>query len=221
MTSSSDLRKTSRRIAVAAAFLLGAFVPTAQAGDALDAIQARYDGVRDMRADFEQTSYMASLGKESSSEGSVLVERPGKMRWEYGKPDGRVIVLDGETIRIYDPSDKQLQIATLVEGGVNPTALSFLMGDGVLGEMFDAKPIDAKERKELGLRLTPKDGDQSFESLELWVDAKTHQMRESRITDLFGNKTTLRFKNVVENNGAKKAEFEVTVPEGTEILDLR
>ena len=43
----------------------------------------------------------------------VAVKRPGKMRWEYAQPDGRVIVLDEKAIRIWNPEEKQLQIAKL------------------------------------------------------------------------------------------------------------
>jgi outer membrane lipoprotein-sorting protein len=40
-----------------------------EAGKALDAVQKRYDGVRDLRASFEQTSYSAALGTETISRG--------------------------------------------------------------------------------------------------------------------------------------------------------
>ncbi|MCP4004018.1 MAG: outer membrane lipoprotein carrier protein LolA [bacterium] len=186
----------------------------------LDAIQTHYRGVRDLRADFLQRSTSAALGKTTELRGSVLVQRPGKMRWQYAPPDGRIIVLDGQSIRIFDPEDKQLQIAPMSEGTVSPTALSFLMGDGVLREIFSAERILAKQRPEIGLRLTSRD-DASFEVLELWVDPKTHEMRESGLVDLFGNETRLVFEEMTENGGAEPAEFQIRVPDGTEVIDLR
>ena len=186
----------------------------------LDAVQKRYDAVRDLRASFVQTSYSAALGKESSSKGAVIVERPGKMRWEYAAPDGRIIVLDKDAIRIWNPEEKQLQIAALSAGNVSPTALGFLLGQAVLRETFDAELIAEPAREERGLRLRPKT-EGGFESLELWVDPKTYQLRESVVLDLFGNRTRLRLEGIQENSGVKSSDFEFSAPEGAEVVDLR
>ncbi len=187
---------------------------------ALDAIQARYDGITDLSAGFVQTSYTAALRSESVLGGRVTMKRPGFFRWEYSPPDGRVIVLDSDTLRIYSPLDEQLQIAGLAKGTVSPTALSFLLGEGVLRELFTAVAIDADERAELGLRLDPRQ-ESSFEFIELWVDRETYQLRESVMVDLFKNRTSVRFDSIEENEGVDDSSFDIRVPEGTEIIDLR
>jgi outer membrane lipoprotein carrier protein len=194
--------------------------PEDEAGKALDAVQKRYDAVRDLRANFEQVSFSVALGAETSSRGTVAVERPGKMRWEYAAPDGRVIVLDKTSIRIWNPADKQLQIAPLSAGNVSPTALGFLLGQSVLRETFSAELIAAPERAERGLRLRPK-SDGGFELLELWVDPKTSELRESVVLDLFGNRTRLRLSELRENAGVAAAEFVFEPPAGAEVVDLR
>jgi len=189
-------------------------------GKTLDAVQKRYDAVKDMRAAFTQTSFAAALGKESEARGTVAVERPGKMRWEYAPPDGRVIVLDEQAIRIWNPEEKQLQIAKLSGSNVSPTALGFLMGKGSLRDTFTAEAIAAPDRADKGVRLRPK-SDASFESLELWVDPKTNQLRESVVLDLFGNRTRVRFDEIVENKGVPASAFTLEAPAGAEVLDLR
>jgi outer membrane lipoprotein carrier protein len=191
-----------------------------EAGKTLDAVQKRYDGVRDLRASFEQTSFSVALGTETISKGTVAVERPGKMRWEYAAPDGRVIVLDKVSIKIWSPEEKQLQIAAISAGNVSPTALGFLLGQSVLRDTFNAELISAPERAERGLRLRPK-SDGGFELLELWVDPKTYELRESVVLDLFGNRTRLRLSDMRENSGVKGSEFEFEAPAGAEVVDLR
>ena len=219
---SSSVRPTSNARAGLACLMLAlvAAEPADDAGVILDAVQKRYDAVRDLRAGFEQTSWSAALGTETKSNGTVIVQRPGKMRWEYAAPDGRVIVLDKQAIRIWNPEEKQLQIAALSAGNVSPTALGFLLGQAVLRDTFDAELIPDPARSDRGLRLRPK-SDGGFESLELWVDPKTYQMRESIVLDLFGNRTRVRFDEVRENAGAKSTEFELTAPAGAEVIDLR
>jgi outer membrane lipoprotein carrier protein len=215
---SSSARPKTSRVAVFAALALLAAADDAQ--KILDAVQKRYDAIQDIRADFEQTSFSAALGKETKSAGVVVVKRPGKMRWEYAKPDGRVIVLDGSTIRIWNPEEKQLQIAPLSPENVSPTALGFLMGQGSLSDAFDAKSASEPGRAERGIVLTPKK-DASFESLTLWLDPKTLALRESVVVDLFGNKTRVRLDKVAENRGVDAALFELAAPPGAETVDLR
>ncbi len=200
--------------------LLGNGATEEQATAALDAIQARYDGISDLSADFVQTSYTAALGSESILDGRVTMKRPRFIRWEYSPPDERVIVLNSDTLRIYSPLDEQLQIAGLAEGTASPTALSFLLGEGVLRELFTAVAIDADERAELGLRLDPRQ-ESSFEFIELWVDRETYQLRESVMVDLFKNRTGVRFDSIEENVGVDDSSFDLRVPEGTEIIDIR
>ena len=195
-------------------------VPAEAAGATLDAVQRHYDEVRDFRADFVQTSFTAALGEETIAHGTVQMKRPGRMRWEYAPPDSRVILVDRESIRLYDPEARQLQIASLAEGRLSPTALDFLLGEGVLAEQFEASPAPPEARAELGLKLRPR-GDQSFESIELWVHPESYQLRESVVVDLFKNRTSLRFEGVVENGGVPDAAFEFEPPEGTSVIDLR
>lgn len=222
MRSSCGPPTTSLRLALSALLLLSLAAGNgdADAAKTLDAVQKRYDSIQDLRADFVQTSFSAALGKETESTGVVAVKRPGKMRWEYAKPDGRVIVLDGSTIRIWNPEEKQLQIAPLSPENVSPTALGFLMGQAVLKDAFDARPLAEPGRREIGLSLRPK-REGGFESLALWLDPKTLQLRESVVVDLFGNKTRVRLDKIVENKGVDASQFELAAPPGAETVDLR
>ena len=73
---------------------------------------------------------------------------------------------------------------------------------------------------ELGLRLDPRQ-ESSFEFIELWVNRETYQLRESVLVDLFKNRTIIRFASIEENVGVDDSSFDISVPEGTEIIDLR
>jgi len=209
-------------------WLLGALVGVAlsiqgngaPAAELIDSVQARYQDVRDLQADFEQRARIASIDKTESSAGKVTILRPGRMRWEYTAPEARVIALDGQSIRMYLPEDEQLQIAPLDAGSFPPTALDFLLGSGDLRTSFDGEELAPNERQELGLRLRPK-ADASFEFLEIWVSPQDYELRESIVVDLFGNRTAVRFSTLRENQGIDASAFEVRVPEGTDVIDLR
>jgi len=217
--------KTRKALAVLA--LAGALLGNGAPGDSaapldalLDSVQKHYNGVRDLRAEFEQESLVKALGKRDVSRGSLAFKRPGRMRWNYAEPEVRVLSIDSETVRMFSEADRQLQIVPIGQGSLSPTALDFLLGGADLRESFEAARIEDATRKDIGLKLTPR-GDTSFESLELWLDAESFELRESVLVDLFGNRTTLRFAELVENTGVEDGSFEIQVPENTEVIDLR
>jgi outer membrane lipoprotein carrier protein len=223
VTSTSGRKKPSRFVpGLVALALVAAGGERAPEEVALDALQKRYETCRDLHARFEQTSTVSAFGEPTVSKGAVVVQRPGKIRWTYDPPDGRVIVLDGKTIQLYSPEDHQLQIAPLDKGGVSPTALSFLMGGGHLQEEFSARlvPQEAAAQAQV-LDLIPR-GDPSFESLRLWLDPKTHELRESELVDLFGNRTRLALSGAECNRGVAADAFRVEYDKSsTQVIDVR
>ena len=186
----------------------------------LDSVQKHYNGVRDLRASFEQESLVKALGKRDVSRGDVAFKRPGRMRWNYAEPEVRVLTVDPQAVRMFSATERQLQIAPIGQGSLSPTALDFLLGEADLRESFEATRIEDAARKDVGLKLSPR-GDTSFESLELWLDPASLKLRESVLVDLFGNRTVLRFAELVENGGVEDGAFEIQVPKDTEVIDLR
>ena len=183
-------------------------------------LEKRYAGVRDLRAEFVQVASIASLGREEVSSGWVAVKRPGKMRWEYREPAATVMVVDEKTLRIFNPAERQLQVAPLGAGTFSPTAIGFLLGSLELKRVFVATlPAEGRADRR-GLVLRPREP-ASFESLELWLDPETLQLRESVVHDLFGNRTELRLSDVQENIGVREAVFTLEVPDDIDVIDLR
>jgi outer membrane lipoprotein carrier protein len=211
----------SRRLALVAVLLLCLAGGKADlVAEILEKLQSRYEAIQDIQGEFTQTSLVASLGREDVSSGNVIVQRPGRMLWKYEEPEARVVLLDRETVQIYTPEDGQLQIVPIAAGAVSPTALGFLLGGAVLRDAFRASRITELGREEIGLKLIPRE-DAGFEYLELWLEPSSYQLRESVIMDLFGNRTRVRFHGVRENVGVGEEVFSITVPEDTEVIDLR
>ena len=198
--------------------------PPAALAEVVTGLQAHYDDVKDISADFTLENVVKSIGRRETAKGRVVIARPGRMRWQYAEPEAQVLALDGETFRMYVPSENQLTIAPASPGeggsGLPPTAFDFLLGTGRLDASFRPEPLDEAEPGERGLRLRPRD-DASFEWLDLWVGAEDFVLRRSRVVDLFGNVTVVRFADVRENAGTPPDAFDVSVPDGTDTIDLR
>src|SRR5215204_5725412 len=70
-------------------------------------VQKRYDGAADFRARFTQTLTSTALGRKTNSSGEVMFKKPGRMRWDYEKPEKSSYVTDGGVLWLYEPDDKQ------------------------------------------------------------------------------------------------------------------
>ena len=136
----ADPRARSRRTLIALLLLLpGAVVSaqstrtpaaqpaagTRQAPDALaQALQQRYQTIKDFSADFSQT-YRGGVLRTRTARRHGAVKKPGQMRWVYLKPEKKEFVSDGRKIYSYIPQDRQVivsdaETATAHDAGALP-----------------------------------------------------------------------------------------------------
>ena len=52
----------------------------------VNGVEATYGKIVDLRAEFTQTARNKSLGQDIKAEGTVLLKKGGKMRWDYKSP---------------------------------------------------------------------------------------------------------------------------------------
>src|SRR5947207_14555797 len=70
-------------------------------------VQKRYDEAADFKARFTQTLTSPALKRTTNSSGQVTFKKPGRMRWDYEKPDKSSYITDGGVLWLYEPDDKQ------------------------------------------------------------------------------------------------------------------
>lgn len=183
-------------------------------------LQKRYDGVKDFTANFVQT-YRGGAFKtaERRSEGTVSVKKPGKMRWEFTKPerDRQLIVSDGVTMHLYSLEDKVLQTSKVPPDAEAPTAMLFLAGKGNLTRDFVASNTPSPQAGLTALKLTPRQAESDFEYLVLLLDPASLQIREIHTRDLQGADVRLSFSNIKENVNVSDRTFNFTPPKDAQI----
>ncbi len=191
-------------------------------------VQARYESIRDLSADFEQVSRSVMLSGASlagggldegePSRGHVVLAKPGRMSWHYRTPEESRMVSDGKMLWIYDVEAEQVSTLPVAEGYLAGAALQFLLGDGKLTESF-AVGAGRCERGRVGLDLLPRQA-ASYERLGLVANPETGDIVETEIIDLLGNRTTIRFSDMKTNEDPPAELFVFEVPEGVEVVDL-
>jgi len=185
-------------------------------------VQTRYDGIRDLRAGFEQVSQSASfagapLMDSDPKRGTVIFAKPGKMRWTYDVPDPSVVVSNGETLWIHDVEAKTATRLEVTEGYLSGAALQFLLGDGQILEEFEVQATECGAEN-VTLDLTPK-VDASYERLGLVANAASGDIVGTSIVDLFGNRTQIDFHQVEVNQDPEASVFEFIPSDGIEVIE--
>ena len=191
--------------------------------DTLARVQERYDSIQDLTAAFEQETQAVLLAQAlaqgaETSRGTVVLSKPGRMRWDYREPETSLVLSDGETLWVYDPAAGQVTRMPMDGDYLAGAALQFLFGAGKLGETFAAETLGC-EPGGVEIGLVPLEA-ASFERLSLTARSEDGLISETSIVDLFGNRTTIRFSGIALNTSPDPELFRFAPPEGVEVLDL-
>jgi outer membrane lipoprotein carrier protein len=204
---------------LAAAVVIAA--PDTDAAQLAQALQKKYDGIKDFAADFVHTYQGGVLRKEITERGRLLIKKPGKMRWEYTAPEQKLFVSDGVKMYSYLPQDKQVVVASVPPQDQATTPTLFLAGKGNLPRDFTASAIDLPAGMPAGmqaLKLVPKSEQRDYDWLVLVIDPRTLEIRGLVTVDAQGGKSSFSFNNLKENVGVADKEFTFKIPRGVDVI---
>lgn len=208
-------------LAVAGVAALAAAQPADLSPDELARrIQARYETVRDFSARFEQRYTGGALRRQVVERGTVLVKKPGRMRWDYAEPERKAFVADGRRLYMHVPADKQVVVSTIPPDDQASTPILFLAGKGNLVRDFtvSATTIAGAPAGTVAIRLAPRRRERDYDWLALAVDRSTLAIRMLVAGDSQGGTSSFTFSDLRENVGLADARFTFTIPRGTDVI---
>lgn len=188
-------------------------------------VQAFYDQTKAVEAEFHQTYFTRVYNKYDRSQGQVKFQKPGKMRWDYAAPNGKIIVSNGARLLVYEPGESKGEPGQVFERSITdsdlPQALSFLTGSGKLSDEFTFRLLDAAQQGFAAghvLELMPKKKSPHFERILFYVDKDPKRaglVHRVLIVDGTGNRNRIDFKNPRFNRAIDAALFNWQPPKGT------
>lgn len=185
-------------------------------------LQQQYEEAKSFSADFHQaTTLQIGRSRTRQGAGSVVIQRPGEMRWDYTTPEPQVIICDGKTITIYLEKAKQLIIGDAREYLQSDVTYAFFTGTGdILRDFKAAAPEEGQIETADSYRitLTPRKQHPHVAKLTVTVDKKSFLIKELQIADHFGSLTKMTFSNLRLNKLFPDDFFHITPPPGTEII---
>jgi len=210
--------------ALACALLAATPAPAAPrlAVDAVvERVQKRYDAASDFRARFTQTLTSTAMGRKTNSAGGVMFKKPGRMRWDYDKPEARMFLSNGQLLWLYEPEEKQAFKQDLKTSQL-PAVLAFLMGKGRIADEFEvAWSNDTRfgRTEDYRLSLRPKQPQSTYKSIVFVVDAGDFSVRESVLVDQQGNANHFVFSDLKINAKVSDEVFRWSPPAGVRVID--
>jgi outer membrane lipoprotein carrier protein len=197
---------------------------TSSGGDATEivaSVQRYYDSAKDLHAKFDQ-ELTTAMGTKKRAAGELWLKKPGRMRWDYSKPEKKLMIADGTTLWVYEPEDEQAFKQDL-HGTNLPESVAFLLGEGKLKDHFDvtmekSPPDKLAQPGEVVVRLVPKRASGAYKSLLFVVDPKTGVVNGTVVYDQQGGESRLRFTSIEANKGVDDGKFKFTPPAGTRIM---
>jgi outer membrane lipoprotein carrier protein len=199
----------------------GAAQQQSSAAELAQALQSKYNGIRDFSADFVHTYKGGVLKKQITEKGRLLIKKPGKMRWDYTVPEPKQFVSDGVKVYSYIPADKQVIVGTVPQGDAASTPALFLTGKGDLIRDFTASIGEVPAGSPAGtraLKLVPRKAQPDYDWLVLLVEPGSLTLRGMVTADTQGGTSVFSFSNLKENVGLADREFTFRMPRGVDVI---
>src|SRR5271156_3623550 len=188
----------------------------AQENDALvRKVDDHYNHLASLRAHY--TERYSGMGMERAEDGTLLLKKPGRMRWSYSAPVGKVFVLDGKFAWFYTPGDAQATRVPAKELDDLRSPLRFLLGHTQLKKELDNLTVTPDGA---GFRVAgvPKGMAERVKLLSLWVTA-AGAIERMRLEEVDGAVTEFVFSAMQENVPVKDSDFAFVPPAGVAVVE--
>ena len=185
-----------------------------------DKVDQRYNHMQTLEAQFAESYSGAGMTRKES--GTLLLKKPGRMRWDYDEPHPKMFLTDGSTAWFYVPGEKQVRRTPVKQVEDLRSPLRYLLGKSKLEKEFvgltivtDAKPVNGGD---IVLRGEPKGIEERVSEtlLEVTPDGMITRIV---VEGTDGSVTEFRFLQQKENVQIADTRFKFVPPPGVEVVE--
>ncbi len=190
-----------------------------QAAQAADTALDRFlSGLETWSASFSQSVTDARGKALAKGEGSLVIVRPGKFRWELKPQDqsqsGQLLVADGRNLWFLD---RDLEQVTVKPQGaaLSQTPAMLLSGSASVREAFEVS-ADGRSEGLDWVKAMPHQKDADFRVARFGFEGS--DLRRMLLEDKLGQKVTLRFAAGNRNRPVDPSQVSFTPPAGADVI---
>jgi outer membrane lipoprotein carrier protein len=179
-------------------------------------VDRRYNQLHSLKAGFSE-SY-EGLGIRRTESGTLLLLKPGRMRWDYSSPAGKLFLLDGKYAWFYSRGDSQVQRIPAKELDDLRSPLRFLLGHTEIEKELNSLTLAPAAEGRFTLSGQPKGLEKRVSRLKLTVTADG-TISGIEIEEVDGALTRFTFTGEQPNAPVSADIFHFTPPPGVPVVD--
>ncbi|HUY81909.1 MAG TPA: outer membrane lipoprotein chaperone LolA [Acidobacteriaceae bacterium] len=179
-------------------------------------IDKHYDSLHSLEVNF--TQLYEGMGMNRRESGVLLLKKPGRMRWTYSRPAGKLFLLDGHYGYFYTPGDSTAQRVPAKQIDDLRSPLRFLLGHTKLDKELNHLTIAPDGNGLYTLTGIPRHLEKRIASFSVTTTADG-VIQRILIDETDGVRNTFQFSNERPNAPAPASAFDFTPPSGVRIVD--
>lgn len=192
-------------------FILFLSINCALAQSPVERLDEKLNKTDALSANFTQETLNARMNSARLT-GKIILQRPGKFRWEVLPPEKQLIISDGKVVWIYDEDLAQVLIQS-VNQRLDETPALLLTGKAKSLNQF----FDIQEKNPNVYELISRDSEGMLRKVELIFKGDT--ITQMRLWDGLDQQTVISFENVIVNPRINTDIFTFVPPPGTDVIN--
>jgi outer membrane lipoprotein carrier protein len=190
--------------------------PLLTANALADRIDQHYNSLRSLEVRFAQK--YEGMGMNRRESGVLLLRKPGKMRWTYSQPAGKLFILDGHDGYFYSPGDTEVQRVPVKKLDDMRSPLRLLLGHTKLAKELTGLAIAPAANGVYTLSGIPKNMEKRVAAFSVTATAEG-VIQSMRVEETDGITNTFVFTDERPNAAAPDASFVFSAPPGVHVVE--
>ena len=179
-------------------------------------VDHHYNALHSLEVHFVQD--YEGMGMHRHEAGVLLLKKPGRMRWTYTEPDGKLFILDGHDGYFYSPGETEAQKVPEKQLDDLRSPLQFLLGHTELEKELRGLTVTSTGNGLYVLAGVPKGLEQRVASLKITVTSDG-TIRAMTIEETDGVTNAFEFSGEADNVPAPNSAFVFTPPPGVHVVE--
>uniref|UniRef100_Q02D07 Outer membrane lipoprotein carrier protein LolA n=1 Tax=Solibacter usitatus (strain Ellin6076) TaxID=234267 RepID=Q02D07_SOLUE len=182
----------------------------------LKGVEARYNKTKTLQVLFHEDYTPPGRPKRTES-GTLILRKPGKMRWDYEQPKGKLFISDGKFLWLYTPDDNRAEKMKLKESDDMRAPLAFLLGK--LDFQKEFRNLQAKaEGPDTRITGDSKSDNLPYSSVEFVVTPE-QRIRLVKVTGYDHSVLEFRLEQEKADLPVDAKLFQFQVPKGAQLVE--
>jgi outer membrane lipoprotein carrier protein len=190
--------------------------PSISAAALAGRIDHHYNSLRSLEVHFVQT--YEGMGMNRRESGVLLLKKPGKMRWTYTQPDGKLFILDGRYGYFYSPGDSEVQRVPVQQLDDLRSPLRLLLGHTQLMKELTGVTITSADDGAYTLTGIPRGLEKRVAAFSVTATPEG-TIRSLSVREVDGIVNTFKFSGEAVNVPVQDTSFIFDPPPGVHIVN--